>query len=550
MSFDLVTQLPPAPDLHDMPGLRPYQREMVADLTQAYIQEESLKSQLIVSATGTGKTVMMAAIARTFVHSGQKVLLLAHTEELLAQARDKFQKIAGVHTGLEKAEFRANFSDKVVVASVQTMRGWDRIRAFPSDHFGAVMVDEAHRTMAKSYLTVLNYFDQSRVVGVTATADRGDKKLLGEFYERLVVPEYNMKAGIDDGWLVRVEVQPLSVQIDLNGIGKKRNTDGDSDLDMKEVSHRIVPYLKDIAADVFKFAGNRRILGFTPSVEVARMMVDKAKEAGFKTVDWVAGEDTQRSAKIAKYKRGEIQVLWNAMLLTEGFDQDDIDALVILRPTEVRALYTQMVGRGTRPLSSIVGQLNGAANAEERRAIIAGSAKPHVLVLDPLWLHEKHDLAAPACLVSPNIDEQKLMKGRQGDLLSIAGEASRDLLDSLRKKILENANRRVARIDPFTFGVVLGHEELANYHPQTLWDARDPTAEQLQALVNNGVEAEMVRWRGQAQKILGVIEERQDRGLCSIRLMNWLKRHNIDATTMTHEEATRRQRTLFKTKFR
>jgi len=549
MSFDITMPLPAAPDALAIPGLRQYQQEVTSDVVSSFIQDEALRSQLIVAATGAGKTVMMGGLAKTFIHGGQKVMLLAHTQELLDQARDKFERLAGVHTGLEKAASTASLHDKAVVASVQTMRGWDRRRVFPKNHFGLVLVDEAHRTMAKSYMDSLDYFDEARVVGVTATADRGDKQLLGEFYQRLAQPEYNMLAAINDGWLVRVEVQPLSVQVDLTGI-KSKAQGGEKDLDMKVVAHRIEPFLADIAADVWKFAGNRRILGFTPSVEVARKMVERSVTAGFTKVDWVAGEDKDRERKIAAYKRGEIQVLWNAMLLTEGFDQDDIDALVILRPTEVRALYTQMVGRGTRPLTGIIPALNAAPDAAARRAIIADSAKPHVLVLDPLWLHEKHNLAEAACLVSKSEEEQKMMKGKQGDLLTIASEASRDLLDSLREKILANANRRVARIDPFTFGIVLGHEELVNYAPETLWDARQPTIEQLRALVDNGIEAEEVRWRGQAQKILGIITERKERGLCSIRLMNWLKRHKIEAANMTHEEATRQQRRLFGSGFR
>jgi len=547
--FDLAPTLLPAPDYYTVPGARPYQAGMIQDAIEAWAGDEFLRGQLVVSATGTGKTVLMGGVAKTFSRSQQRVLMLAHRDELLTQGIDKFRRLGGVEAGLEKAQARASLHDDVVVASVQTLRG-ERLLGWPEDHFGLVMIDEAHRTLATGYMQVLAHFPNARVLGVTATADRGDKQMLGDFYERIVQPEYNMLAAINDGWLVRVEIQPISIKIDLNGIGTKKNTDGDTDLDLKVVAHRIEPFMADIAAEVWSHAKDRRILGFTPSVDIARKMVEVSIKAGFKSVDWVAGEDKERKQKIEAYKRGEIQVLWNAMLLTEGFDQDDIDALVILRPTAVRALYTQMVGRGTRPLGAIVPALNGAASAEERRAIIAASAKPHVLVLDPLWLHEKHDLAAPASLVSANPDEVKMSKGKQGDLLTIAAEASRDLLDSLREQVLKNANRRVARIDPFTFGVVLGHEELANYHPETLWEARTPTIEQLKALVENGIEAEMVKWRGQAQKILAVIEERRERGLCSIRLMNWLRRHKIEAELMTHEQATKHQRRLFATGFR
>lgn len=546
MSFDLMPTFLPVPDYYEVPGARPYQGAMLSDAITHFSENEACRSQLIVSATGTGKTVMMGGLAKTFARADQKTLVLAHREELLEQALDKFARLSSVSAGLEKAKHRASLHDTVVVASVQTMQNAERRMGFPPDHFGLILIDEAHHTPARGYVSCLNYFDTARCVGVTATANRGDKQMLGDYYERIVQPEYNMKRAIDDGWLVRVEVQPLSVQIDLSDTRTKRNNDGENDLDRKVVGHRIEPLIDEIAADVWKYASSRRVLGFTPTVDVARKMVAASQKAGFRNVDWISGEDPDRARKITAYKRGEIQVLWNAMLLTEGFDHDDIDTLVPLRATVVDGLYTQMIGRGTRPLTEIVPALNAAPDALARREIIANSRKPHVLVLDPLWLHTKLNLAAAACLVSDNPEEVKMARGRQGDLLNIAADASRDLLDALREQILKNANKRVARIDPFTFGVVLGHDELANYHPETLWDARPPTIEQLKALVDNGIEADMVKFRGQAQKIIQVIDERRQRGLCSIRLMNWLARHKVSAELMSHAEATAHQRRLFR----
>lgn len=572
MSFDILPDLLPQPAYVEIPGMRPYQTDTMQAVHDGW-QEENCSRQLAVLATGTGKTVLMGGIAKTFAHSNQRTLMLAHTDELLVQARDKFARLTGLDTGLEKAESRCSLNDQVVVGSVQTMRGFNRLQGFPKDHFGLIMVDEAHRTLAKSYLDVLAHFENARVVGVTATADRGDKKALGQFYQR-IAKEYGMLDAINDGWLVRVEIQPISVRIDLNGIGSKRTNTGESDLDAKEVSHRIEPHLGEIADEIWKHASTRRILGFAPSIDIAKKMVEISRKAGFQKVDWVAGEDRDRTRKVAAFKRGEIQLLWNAMLLTEGFDQDDIDAIANLRATEVRALYQQIIGRGTRPLASIIPLLDRAEGPAERRDVIARSAKPHVLVLDPLWLHETHNLAEPASLVSRNDEEMKLMKGKRGDLLTIQAAASRDLMDALREQLLKNANRRVQRIDPFTFGVVLGHEELALYQPDTLWDARPPTIEQLKVLLDNGVDGEAVKWRGQAQKIIKIVDERRARGLCSIRAMNflsakasmfrrkrdagepvraevvsWLGRMG-DPALMTHEEATRHQRWLFTRGFR
>lgn len=554
-AIDLIEEELPEIDLPALTPVspyRPYQVQAKQSVWDGWLEPE-IRTQLLVMATGTGKTVVMGGLAQAEVKAGGRVLMIAHTDELIDQGIDKFNTISGLQAGKEKAGDHATLWDKVVVGSVQTMRGAARLMGWPKNHFTLIMVDEAHRTLAKGYQVVLAHFMEggARVVGVTATADRGDKQALGQFYQRIAF-EYGMLKACKDGWLVRPMVQTIQVGkgIDLSGVAVKRNTDGDTDLDRMEVAHRIEPLLKDLAKEVYRHAANRRVLIFLPSVDTAKKMATALREAGYATADWVAGDDAERTRKVADYKANKIQVLCNAMLLTEGFDHDAIDCLVVLRPTKVRALYVQMVGRGTRPLSSIVPALNRAPDAESRNAIIRNSPKPHVLILDPLWLYEQHDLAAPASLVTKNAEEAKRMEGKQGDLLELQQQAERDAMEWLRKELLKNVNRKAALIDPFTFGAVVRDDELANYQPETLWEAREPTLEQLQALAENGIEPAQVKWRGQAQRVLKVIQQRRERGLCSVRLMNWLGRHKIDATLMSQDEAQREQRRLFATKFR
>jgi len=523
---------------------RPYQAEADESVEAGWSMIEegrTIRTQLVTMATGCGKTPFMGMVARRAYDRGGRVLCLAHTDELIEQARDKFSKLTGLPAAKEKAEDRALLDDRIVVGSVQTLCRQARLDTWPRDHFNLIEVDECHRSLADSYQRVLGHFDSARVVGVTATADRGDKKALGEFYQRLAY-DYPMVKAVKDGWLVRPLVQTLPLEIDLRGVKTSATSEG-SDLNGQQVGHVLEPFLGEIARAIKQEAGHRKILIFMPSVDTSAKMAAAMREAGF-AADFVAGNDKDRSAKIARYQRGELQVLCNAMLLTEGFDCDDIDCVVCLRATKIRALYVQMVGRGTRPLASIVGALGAAESAEERCRIIAQSRKPHVLLLDPLWLYEQHDLTTPASLVTANEELAKQMKGRQGDLIANQEEAERDFLENLRKAIAKNRNRRAATVDPLTFAISIDDKELAAYEPQSLWEMRDPTVEQLRALENEGIETELVKWRGQAERILHKIRERRDRGLCSVRLMNWLKRHGIDATLMTHEEATRKQRGL------
>lgn len=521
-------------------GMRPYQSDAFLSVENGWANH---KRQLVTMATGCGKTPFMGACARKHFDIGGRTLVLAHTDELIDQAIDKFIRITGLPATKEKAKDRALLSDRVVVGSVQTLCRTSRLDGWPVNHFDMILTDECHRSLADMYQRVYERFPDSRHIGVTATADRGDKKALGEFYENLAF-DYPLAKAVDDGWLVRPIVQTLPVEIDITKVKIAATGEG-SDINPKHVSSMLEPLLGSIAKAIREAAGDRKILIFMPGVESSQKMALAMREVGYVS-DWVAGADKERSEKIEAYKRGEIQCLSNAVLLTEGFDCDDVEVVVVLRATQIRSLYVQMVGRGTRPLSSIVPLLQKAKDKHERKQIIASSAKPHVLLLDPLWLHEKHDLTTPASLVAKNKEVERQMRGKQGDLLQIQEQTERDFLETLRKEIEKNRNRRSQTIDPLTFAVAIDSHEIANYTPKTLWELRDPTAEQLRALEKQGIETELVRWRGQAELIIKAITQRQDRGLCSVRMMQWLKKHHIDATLMPHDEAVKKQRALMK----
>lgn len=529
-----------------IPGLRHYQQQAYDRVGAGW---GTYKTQLVTMATGAGKTPFMGAVARANYNAGGRTLMLAHTDELIEQGLAKFSSLSGLPCAKEKAEDRALLEDRVVVGSVQTLCRPARLDSWPKDHFSLVMVDECHRSLAEMYQRVLRHFDTARVLGVTATADRGDKKMLGEFYENLAF-DYSMLNAVKDGWLVRPIVKTLQLEIDVTTVKTRATSDG-ADLNPTHLGHILEPLLDIIARAIWAEASDRKVLVFMPNVELSEKMSAAMTRAGFRS-SWVSGmphcTPRERTERQAAYARNELNCLVNAMLLTEGWDQDDVDCIVCLRATQIRALYQQMVGRGTRPLKEIVPLLQrtgGAEGAEERCRIIANSRKPHVLLLDPLWLYEKHDLTTPACLVLRNEEEVRQMKGKQGDLIANQEAVAKDFLENLRKELAKNRNRRSAMIDPLTFAVAIGDAELANYEPRSLWDLREPTAEQLRVLEAEGIESGTVKWRGQAELTINIILKRKERGLCSVRTMNFLKRHGIDATVMTADEANRKQRALF-----
>jgi superfamily II DNA or RNA helicase len=198
--------------------LRDYQKRVVLQTLRAWEGHQRL---LGVAPTGSGKTIIFSAIAHARQPAG-KTLIMAHREELIDQNIDKLYKSTGLIADKEKAEFRARMTSQVVCGSVQSLMGKRRER-FAPDHFATIIVDEAHHSLADSYQSVLSYFSGAKVLGVTATPDRGDKKNLGDFFEHVAF-EITLPELINSGYLVKPVAKTVPLKIDLRGV---RKTAGD-----------------------------------------------------------------------------------------------------------------------------------------------------------------------------------------------------------------------------------------------------------------------------------------------------------------------------------
>ncbi len=513
--------------------LREYQLQCVSECETAWVG--GIKRLLAVLATGLGKTVIFSEQARRVVAKGGRVLILAHTDELLIQAADKLEQVSGLIAAREKAQDRASLHDPVVIASIQTLSRGPRLSSWAQDHFELVIVDECHRAMAKSYENILNHFHPARVLGVTATADRGDERNLGKVFEKCVF-DYGLLQGVRDGWLVRPIAQTVPVKVDMRGIKTKRGIGG-NDLDAEEIARRLDPFLEEIAGKLIEHAGKRKTLLFLPSVDTAAMLAAKLHARGV-TADFVSGDRERcpdRHSRIERYREGETQFMANAMLLTEGFDDCGISCVSVLRPTKMRGLFTQCCGRGTRPLAGV---LDGLETGEERRAAIAASAKPDLLILDFLWLTERLDLIHPAHLVTAKIEVAEKMANKQGDLLEIEAQAERDLLKSLASEASKHKKKKARVFDPLAKAITLGEESLQNYRPIMSWEASPVTMEQRAILEKHGVDVAKVTCAGLAAKWIGIIDERAQRGLCSLKQLHLLEQLGIrDAPYWTRGEA-------------
>jgi superfamily II DNA or RNA helicase len=452
--------------------------------------------QLLVLPTGGGKTVVLAHLAA--INQPRRTLVLAHREELITQAVDKIRAVTGLNADIEMADNHASSDAPVVVASIQTLMRSKRRERWARDHFGLVVVDEAHHSLADSYLGTLRHFDDHAfVLGVTATPDRGDKRNLGRYYQNIAY-EVTLLDLIKQNWLVPIRVKTVPLEIDLDDVG---TTAGDYSAD--DLGHAIEPYLERIA-DVLVEHRERKTLVFLPLIALSKRFAALCCERGLRA-EHVDGTSEDRREILARFSRSETRVLTNAMLLTEGYDEPSIDCVVCLRPTQVRALYSQIVGRGTR--------------------LYPG--KDHLLLLDFLWMTEEHTLMKPANLVAGDLDEAKAITdalGFDGDLEDAKGKAEADRAATLRQRLRLNARRRASTFDVMEFALSLGDTDLADFVPTMGWHGDSATPKQKAILAKFGVDVGTITCKGQAAALLDKFFLRRDLRLASAKQVVWLRK--------------------------
>lgn len=477
-------------------NLRPYQQEVLRAVSKGWGEPGDEPSrQLVVAPTGAGKTIMFAEMARLKEGVGQRSLILAHREELIEQAVAKIRTATGIKAEIEKADRHASRSAPVVVASVQTLMRSKRQEAWHPQHFGLVVADEAHHAISDSWQAVLKRFhDHADVVGVTATPDRGDKRTLAGYFTSLAA-EIRLVDLIRDGYLAPITMRAVPLEIDIR---KVRSIAGD--LDDAQLGEALEPYLAQIARALRQYAPGRRTLAFLPLIATSKKFVEACRAEGLRS-EHVDGYDAERGLKLGYFESCNYDVLSNAMLLTEGFDDPGIDCVLVLRPTKSRALYAQMIGRGTRthPL------------------------KDNLLILDFLWLHERHSLAKPASLVARDEDEAEVMTkmaedangGEAQDLLDLQGEATGQREESLRKRLLENASKKAKVVSADEWAAQHDRMAIAEFQPTFAWEAKPVSEKQARVLKRAGIDVETVRGAGHASQIIGVVLGDVNRKACT-----------------------------------
>ncbi|MBQ7844784.1 MAG: DEAD/DEAH box helicase [Clostridia bacterium] len=486
--------------------LRPYQEE-ARKAVWAEWDEKGIKNTLLVLVTGGGKTIIFSKIIEDCVRRGERVLVLAHRGELLEQAADKLARSTGLQCAVEKAEQTCMGSwFRVVVGSVQTLQREKRLAQFPADYFDTIIIDEAHHALADGYQRVLEHFPAARVLGVTATPDRGDMKNLGQVFESLAY-EYTLPRAVQEGYLAPIKALTVPLKLDISGVGIQNG-----DYKAGEVGTALEPYLHQIAEVIARECAQRKTVIFLPLVKTAQKMRDILRSHGMKA-DEVNGESPDRAEILARFDRGETNVLCNAMLLTEGWDCPSVDCIVVLRPTKQRGLYCQMVGRGTR----------------------LHPGKDHLLLLDFLWHTERHQLCRPAHLVAKTpevaqkmVENQEAAAGQQQamDIMEEVEKAESDVVaqreQALAKQLSEMRRRKRALVDPLQFEMSIASEDLAGYVPTFGWECEPPSKKQLESLEKMGINPDEIENAGKASLLMFKLNQRRASGLTTpkqIRLL-------------------------------
>ena len=487
--------------------LRPYQQQ-ARDRIHAEWDAGHTRT-LLVLPTGTGKTIVFASVAADQVRAGDRVLILAHRGELLEQAADKLQRSTGLVSAVEKAESTCLDSwFRVVVGSVQTLQRTARLERFPQDYFGTIIIDEAHHAITDGYRRILDYFSGAKVLGVTATPDRGDMRNLGEVFDSLAF-EYKLTDAIKEGYLCKIMAQTIPLQLDITSV-----TMSGGDYAVGDLGTALDPYLEQIAAEMARRCKSRKTVVFLPLIKTSQKFRDLLNTYGFRAAE-VNGQSDDRRQVLADFDAGKYNVLCNSMLLTEGWDCPSVDCVVVLRPTKVRSLYSQMVGRGTR----------------------LSPGKTDLLLLDFLWMTDKHELCRPADLVCEDrtvarqMTEHLAETGCPEDIEEAAAQASEDVVaqreEALAKQLEEQRRKKAKLVDPLQYEMSLQAEDLAGYVPAFGWEAGPPSEQQTAALEKLGILPDAVESAGKAALLLDRLNKRRDEGLTTPKQIRCLEKYGF-----------------------
>lgn len=369
--------------------LEPFQERLLEEIEVS--RERGRHRNLLVSATGTGKTVMAAVdYVRLREHiTRDRLLFVAHRQELLEQSRATYaHALRDPGFGeLWVGGSRPRRWDHVF-ASIQSLRQRG-LEDLPRDHFDVVVVDEFHHAAARSYCALLDHVAPRELLGLTATPERADGLPILDWFGGRIAAELRLWDAIDQGRLVPFTYYGIHDGLDLRQVPWKRGRGYDvealsnvytgNDVWARLVLDQFDKHVDEMAAV--------RALGFCVNISHARFMARVFQEAGIHaTAVWGDSPEQERRAALEALRRGEIAVLFSVDLFNEGVDLPNVDTLLLLRPTDSPTLFLQQLGRGLRKYEGkptclvldFVGQHRREFRFDRRFQALLGGSRKHV----------------------------------------------------------------------------------------------------------------------------------------------------------------------------
>ena len=509
-----------APASHGHP-LRSYQQEAVDSVLR---ELGNVRSTLLVLPTGAGKTRVATEIASR--REGDRILFLAHRDELLVQARARLARDCGDIVGLDQADQMAG-DERLVVASVQTISRQSRLERFRPDRFDLIIVDESHHACAPTYKRVLDYFGKAKICGLTATPDRADEKAMGQIFDSVAFL-YEIEDAIRDGWLCDVTCSRIEIAgLDLSSV---KTTAGDLNQGELDAIMKVEENLLAVADATMREAGERKTLVFTTSVDNAKRLAEimnRHRKDCAMSVDGKT-EIYERRRTLAGHQDGDYQFLINCGITSEGYDDPSISCVAIARPTKSRALHTQMCGRGLR----------------------IHPGKDTCLLIDFVGNSGRHKLASALDVLGGKYteDEEEIA---QALVKKNPGMKARDALDQAhaqaerKKREAEEAARRAAikakaiytksTVNPFGVFHMNVEREVAI---SDRFGGRPPSEKQLSCLekfkipIPSGCTAQL------ASKLIGTAIKRRQEHLATFGQLKTLQKYGVNDVNLTFDTAS------------
>ena len=315
---------------------------------------------------------------------------------------------------------------------------------------------------------------------------------------------------IKSGYLSKITSVTIPLTLDLSSVSMQSG-----DFKASDLGTALDPYLEQIADEMVKQCADRKTVVFLPLVKTSQKFRDILNAKGFRAAE-VNGESKDRAEVLEDFDKDKYNVLCNSMLLTEGWDCPSIDCVVVLRPTKVRALYSQMVGRGTR--------------------LFPG--KENLLLLDFLWHTERHELCRPAHLIAGTEEVAKKMvenmeeeAGALFDIEELEVKSAEDVVaqreEALAKQLEEMRKRKRKLVDPLQFEMSIHAEDLVDYVPGFGWEQSPVSDKQKQTLEKFGIFTDEIGNAGKAAKLLDRLAKRRDEGLTTPKQIRLLERYGF-----------------------